>query len=173
MTGVQTCALPICDDLRCFRRDGSVANLSLTSGGHLDTKATGDSDTKDFTGQGRVGTSRNGRFTIIWDGQHSVTVRSADPSSIDELRHTLPAKPEVTVVAVADDGSRWAVGCRSGNMWLGTSNAAQAPRCLESGKQPVYGIDITWDGKWIAAVDKDGVLRVWDINEGKIGRAHV
>jgi WD40 repeat protein len=149
------------EDLDCFRRDGSSSHVSLATGSRSDSAVAKGSGTHEVAKQGRLRTSRNGLMTITWDGQHTVTVSSGGPPDT-EVRHTLQAKTEVTALAVADDGSRWAAGCRDGNLWLGTSDPNQPPSRLEGGKEPVYGIDLAAGGKWIAAVDKGGVLRAWD-----------
>ena len=155
------------NELRCFRKDGSCSHVWLASGSRSNTPGFGERSAHEPVGLGLLRTSRNGVLNVIWDGQGTVAMEALD-SSIPPMRQAVPVKSGVTAIAVADDGSRWAVGCRDGSVWHGTSDQTQAPRLLQSGKQPIYGIDIASGGQWLATVGNDGVLRVWDAREGSL-----
>jgi WD40 repeat protein len=160
------------DELHGFHRDGSSSQVSLASLSRSETPAAAGLGVQEAAAQSRVRTSRNGLFTINWDGQGTVAVEAADESG-PVVQHALSAKPDVKALAVADDGSRWAVGCGDGSMWHGTMDSALAPRRLAAGKKAIYGIDITPGGQWLATVGMDGALRVWNALNGDLRVAEV
>jgi WD40 repeat protein len=98
---------------------------------------------------------------------HTLLIESEDPL-ISPVRQVLPANAKVISMAVSDDGSSYAVACRDGAVWYWGSGAAHRQRHLQSGKDPIYGLDITDDGQWIATVGKDCVLRVWNASDGDL-----
>ena len=155
------------DTLVCYHPNGSSSLRSLTSGSVEHKAALGLLSSLEVNGRGLRRISRNGLVSITWDGLHTLLIESEDPL-ISPVRQALPANAKVISMAVSDDGSSYAVACRDGAVWYWGSDVSQRQRHLQSGKDPIYGLDITDDGQWIATVGKDCVLRVWNASEGAL-----
>ena len=71
---------------------------------------------------------------------------------------------EVETIAFSPDGHYLAVGTRVG-LWLYAAET-MAPVALCDTERGVFGVTFSPNGKWIATSDWDGLIKVWDIQQG-------
>ena len=71
---------------------------------------------------------------------------------------------EVETIAFSPDGHYLAVGTSVG-LWLYAAET-MAPVALCDTERGVFGVTFSPNGKWIATSDWDGLIKVWDIQQG-------
>lgn len=70
----------------------------------------------------------------------------------------------VDALAFSPDGHYLAVGTRVGLWWYEVET--MSPVALWDAERGVFGVTFSPNGKWIAASDWDGLIKVWDIQQG-------
>lgn len=156
------------DQVQCFGEEGapwvwSFVTRSALSGdlGSQGLPSTRESRTGRVAGRPDRRDSRDGRFALTWDGYETLQlVEAASGTTI--ATQMLVGTPSVTRLAVSDDGSLCAIGCKDGALWLWRPGTSQALQRLQAGEQAIYAIALAPESGRVAAIGEDRLLRVWD-----------
>jgi WD40 repeat protein len=97
------------------------------------------------------------------DGRSVVVLRL--PSR--EVSARVPVRLPPLSVAVSPEGRRLAVADRSNRIALFDVGSARAPRMLPAGNRPQETVAFSTDGRTLAALSVDGIVKTWNADSGR------
>lgn len=84
-------------------------------------------------------------------------------------RRTIGGIPkEVTSIRYLGDTSQFAVACADGQVRLYNGDDGKLVRAMQVAEDFLYVVDVTADGKRLAAGGQTGVVQVWDVTDGQM-----